>query len=343
MEGSSERRAYVTVATATGDTRPQNISVIRNPSAGIASTLSPGGGTAEALQALLERHGVAANILEPPDEDSAREAVRQAVAGGVDVVVAAGGDGTVHMVVEALLGTGRALGILPLGRVMNVARALGIGRDPEAAAEILAAGHVRSIDVGEAITADGRTVTFLEAGSVGMNAAIFREIARIEGGDLRSIVRTIWIAVRYRPARMSIELDDGVLRTRALMVTVSIGPYIGLGMTVAPGARLDDGRFDVRVFRYFSKVELIRHLVSIALGRYRYAPRVSSHRSAEVRITSVRPLPARADSYDLGSTPIRFRTRAGALRVVAPETDSTAAPQAAGGGSSGSASGRRRM
>jgi diacylglycerol kinase (ATP) len=333
----------VTLATTTGGTRSRSIAVIRNPAAGIASALSPGGGTADSLRSLLERHGIAADILEPPDEESAPAAVRKAVADGADVVVAAGGDGTVHVVVDALLGTGRALGILPLGRVMNVARALGIGRDPEEAAAILAAGHVRLVDVGEAVTNDGRTVTFLEAGSVGMNAAIFRGIARIDGGDLPSIVRTIWTAVRYRPARMSIELDDGVLQTRALMVTVSIGPFIGFGMTVAPAARLDDGRFDVRVFRRFSKVELIRHLASIALGRRRYAPQVSSYRSAQVRITSARPLPARADSYDLGSTPVQFRTRAGALRIVAPEMGDETVPQAAGGGSSGSASGRRRM
>jgi diacylglycerol kinase (ATP) len=331
-------------ATESGPgTRAATIRVIRNPAAGIASALSPAGRSADALRALLERHGIAADVVEPADEESTREAVRQAVADGVDVVVAAGGDGTVHLVVDGLLGTDRALGILPLGRVMNIARSLGIGRDPEAAADILAAGHVRSIDIGEAVTSDGRTVAFLETGSVGLNAAIFRELARVDSGDLRSIARTIWVAIRYRPARMMIELDDGVLKTRVLMVTVSIGPYMGLGMTVAPGARLDDGRFDVRVFRRFSKLELLRHLASIALGRRRYAPTVSSYRSASARITSVRPLPARADSYDLGSTPLLFRTRAGALRVVAPAVDPSAQPQAADGGSSGSASGRRRM
>jgi diacylglycerol kinase (ATP) len=117
---------------------------------------------------------------------------------------------------------------------------------------------------------------------------------------------------------MAVELDDTVVTTRALMVAVSNGPYLGLGMTVAPGARLDDGSFDVRVFRHFSRWELLRHLASIAFGRRRYAPQVSTHRSATVRITSARPLPARADSVDLGHTPVTFRTRPGSLRVVVP-------------------------
>ncbi len=302
--------------------RARRYLVIRNPAAGIASRLLTKGGRVDDLRAVLEGHGVDAEVAEPSDEAAARALVRTAVADGLDLV-AAGGDGTVHLVAAELIGTDRALGILPMGRVMNIARALGIERDVDAAADVLAAGQVRAMDVGEATTADGRKVQFLEAGSVGLNAAIFREATRADEGDRASIVRTIWVALRYRPARMRIELDDGVIETRALMVTTSNGPYVGLGMTIAPSARLDDGRFDVRVFRGFSKWELLRHLAAIAFGRRRYAPQVSTYRSAVVSIRSARPLPARADSSDLGMTPVTFRTIAGALRVVVPPSSAT--------------------
>lgn len=297
--------------------RARRYLVIRNPAAGIASQLLTAGGRIDDLQELLDRHGVDAEVAEPSDEVAARALVRKAVGDGQDLV-AAGGDGTVHLIAAELIGTDRALGILPMGRVMNIARALGIERDVDAAAEVLAAGDVRAIDIGEAMSADGRKVDFLEAGSVGLNAAIFREATRADEGDAASIPRTIWVALRYRPARTRIELDDDVIETRALMVTASNGPYLGLGMTVAPEARLDDGRFDVRVFRGFSKWELLRHLASIAFGRRRYEPHVSTYRSAVVTIRSARPLPARADSEDLGMTPVTFRTRPGALRVVVP-------------------------
>jgi diacylglycerol kinase (ATP) len=181
------------------------------------------------------------------------------------------------------------------------------------AQNLRAAAPVRAIDVGEAA---GKP--FFEAASVGMNAAMFREAQRFETGDWGSIGRTLSVAVRFRPARMSIDLEDGRIRTRALMVTVANGPYTGAGMTVAPEARLDDGKFDVRVFRRFSKPRLIRHLVSIAFGRYRYAPEVDTYRSRNVRIESASPLPARADSRDLGTTPVEFRVRPRALRVVVP-------------------------
>jgi diacylglycerol kinase (ATP) len=347
-------------ATRSAGTRAghRRIRVILNRSAGLPGGLHGTTAPIDRVRALLDRHGIEAEIAAPIDEAAASAAIRQAIGEGVDVVVAAGGDGTVHLVADALIDTPAALGILPMGRVMNVARSLGIGRDIESAAVVLATGHVRAMDVGLATTADGRTVPFLEAGSVGLNAAVFREVARAEAGDPGSIARTIWVALRYRPARMTIELDDEVVHSRGLMVSVSIGPYLGLGMTVAPNASVDDGRFDVRVFRGFSKWELLRHLGSIAFGRRRYAPRVSTYRSASVRITSVHPLPARADPVDLGQTPVTFRTRPRALRVVAPAPEAPApeassaeasaeggseAGQPAGGGSSSAASGRRRM
>jgi diacylglycerol kinase family enzyme len=194
---------------------------------------------------------------------------------------------------------------------MNIARMLGIPRDIEAAAEIIADGRTRMIDVGEA-----NGVSFYETASVGMNAAMFATAQHFEDGDYGSPIKVLWTAFRYRPARMKLALDSGDVATRALMVTVSNGAYTGVGMTVAPDARLDDGRFDVRVFRHFSKLELLRHLASIAFGRRSYSPHVSTYRSASVRITSRHPLPARADSQDLGTTPLECVSRHAALRVI---------------------------
>jgi YegS/Rv2252/BmrU family lipid kinase len=266
-----------------------------------------------ALRDLLLRNGLGSDLVSTPTEEAARRAARQAIADGIDVVVAAGGDGTIAPIASELLGQQVSLGILPLGRIMNVGRMLGVPRDLEQAARCLAEPAIAIIDVGTA-----RGEPFFEAGSVGMNAAMFREFQRFDDGDWLSILRTVWVALRYRPARMRLELDEGIVRTPALMVAVANGPYTGAGMTVAPDARLDDGRFDVRVFRGFSKLELIRHLVSIAFGRRRYAPRVSTYRSARVRVTGAHPLPCRADSRDLGHTPVEFVVRPGALRVLVP-------------------------
>ncbi|HET7030555.1 MAG TPA: diacylglycerol kinase family protein [Candidatus Limnocylindrales bacterium] len=298
--------------------RPR-IRVIWNPGAGSKGGLPVSGADEPRIRELMAAAGLGDELVQAATPAEIRSEAGDAVSRGYQLVVAAGGDGTVGTVASALLGSETALGILPLGSVMNIARSVGLPRDPAAAAEVIRTGALARIDVGEA-----RGRPFFEAGSVGMNAAMFREAQRFERGDWTSILRTIGVAFRYRPARMAIDLDDRRIRTRALMVTVSNGPYAGAGMTVAPNARLDDGRFDVRVFRRFSKLRLLRHLASIAFGRERYAPEVDTYRSAFVRIESARPLPARADSRDLGATPIEFATRPAALRVVVPEAPSTA-------------------
>jgi diacylglycerol kinase (ATP) len=265
------------------------------------------------VASVLRDVGLEAEILESGSTEEARRLAAEAVQRGYAAVVAAGGDGTIGVIATELLNSGTALGVLPRGSIMNIPRMLGIPRDLSAAAAVLACGVIRRIDVGEA-----RGRPFFEVGSVGMNAALFREAQRFEKGDRASIPRTIWAAIRYRPARMEIAMDNQVVRTRALVVTVANGPYTGAGMTVAPEARVDDGRFDVTVFEHFSKWELTRHLVSIAFGRRRYAPHVSTYRSTFARISSVSPLPARADSRDLGTTPVEFRVLPGALPVIVP-------------------------
>ena len=289
------------------------IRVIFNASAGSKGGIRTNGVTRADIEAVLDRVGLEADVVESPSAEVTRHLAAEAVQRGHATVVAAGGDGTIGVVATELLNSGTALGVLPHGSIMNIPRMLGIPRDLAAAAAVLAHGAIRRIDVGEA-----RGRPFFEVGSVGMNAAMFREAQRFEAGDRASIPRTIWAAIRYRPARMEIALDELVVRTRALAVTVANGPYTGAGMTVAPDARVDDGRFDVTVFEHYSKWELIRHLGSIAFGRRRYAPHVSTYRSTFARISSVSPLPARADSRDLGTTPVEFRVLRAALPVIVP-------------------------
>jgi diacylglycerol kinase (ATP) len=302
-------------------TARRRIRVVWNGAAGSKGGITTNRLDDSAVRAVMREHDLGQDLVASDSEDSARAAARAAVEAGFDVVVAAGGDGTTGTVASELIGSDTALGILPLGSVMNVARSLGIPRELDAAAAVIAEGQVRRVDVGEV---DGQP--FFEAGSVGMNAALFREANRFDDGDWSSVLRTIWVALRYRPARMALELDDRTVRTRALMISVANGPYTGMGMQVAPDARLDDGRFDVRVFRGFSKWELLRHLAGIAFGRYRYAPHVSTYRSTAVTVTSAHPLPARADARDLGTTPVTFGVRAAALAAIVPAPGATSAP-----------------
>jgi diacylglycerol kinase (ATP) len=296
----------------------RRIRIIWNPNAGSKAGVPMNRTSPEQMREVMARFGLGEELVESTSEAHSLREIRDALEGGYDVIVGAGGDGTVGLVARQLIGTDTALGVLPLGSAMNIARSLEIPRELEAAAEIVATGDVRAIDVGIAIDARGDATPFFEAGSVGISAAVFAEAQRIDRGEWNGLLGLIRAIVQYRPRRMELQLDDQAVRTRALMVVVANGPYIGLGLGFAPHARLDDGRFDVRLYRHFSRGELIRHMMSIVGGRRSYHPKVATYRSARVRVESVHRLPARADAHDLGITPVTFETRPGALRVVVP-------------------------
>jgi YegS/Rv2252/BmrU family lipid kinase len=289
------------------------IRVLWNPTAGTKAGLPTNAMTEDRLREVMARHGLGEDLVVPASEEAARAAAKAAATDECDIVVAAGGDGTAGLVAFELVGSRTALGILPLGSAMNVARSLGIPRDADEAAAIIAAGHVREIDVG-----DANGTPFLEVGSVGINAAVLGEAHRFDEGHRGSLVGILRALIRFQPARMRITLDDRRIATRALMVAVANAPYTGIGFTFAPDARLDDGLFDVRVFDHFSKWELVRHFGSIALGRRAYAPKVHTYRAARVRVEARHPRPARVDATDLGTTPVDFTLKPSALRVVSP-------------------------
>ena len=183
-------------------TGERRIRVLWNPTSGRKGGVPTNRASREMLLELLPRHGLGDELVEPSSEHEAASAARDAVERGYDMVVAAGGDGTTGLVGRQLMGTYTALGILPLGSVMNIPRMLGLPRDVEEAARILAAGHVRSIDVGQA-----GDHTFFEAASVGMHAAATRELPKVDSGDYGAIIRSVVAMVRYQPSAVRIELD----------------------------------------------------------------------------------------------------------------------------------------
>jgi YegS/Rv2252/BmrU family lipid kinase len=289
--------------------------LIINPTAGRKIGLTTNALGPDDARALLERHQIAADVICTERAGHGTELARQAVRDGCELVIAAGGDGTVAEIAEGLVGTSVELGVLPLGSVMNVARMLGVPRALDAAAEVIKAHRVARIDVGRART-PARTTHFLEAAGVGIDAGLFAYFNQIDRGNWRSLRPLLTFMWRYRPRRITLRLDGRRRRFRAMMVTVANGPYLGAALTLAPDAKLDDHRFHVQVFTRFSKLELARHFLSIALGRRVYDPKVKRFRAQTVEVVPDRPMMVHADSRSLGSTPARFEIVPSALAVI---------------------------
>jgi diacylglycerol kinase (ATP) len=318
-----EHGTVTTTAKAPGTRRqepPVGLRVIWNTNAGSKAGLPTNGTDPSELREVLLRHRLGDDIVPTATEAEARTAVREAIEAGCRPIVAAGGDGTAYLVADELVGTDIPLGILPLGSAMNLARGLGIPRDLEGAAAVLATGNERAIDIGEAA---GRR--FYEAVSIGLSAQILGAAHALDTGRYRSVLELIGVLRRTRRVRIRLRADGQVFDHRAIAAVVANMPYTGLALDVAPDARLDDGLLDVRVYRQFSRLELLRHFWSIAFGRRAYAPKVATYRAREVSIET-RGLPCRADDFDLGRTPLVLTVRPHALRVIAPPMPATGTP-----------------
>lgn len=275
--------------------------------------------TADALREALQRRGLDVSHRELAEGDDLAELAGAAAETGHDVVVA-GGDGTVSVAAQALIGhTDATLGILAMGSFNNMARGFDIPVTLGEALDVIGAGHSTEVDAGWVVrdADDGRP--FFEAAGVGLDAIGFLAIQIAERRGWWRAARALWRGVRMRRTSMQITIDDVTYRTRSPTVTVSNGPYHGMGFAVAADADPTDGLLNIAVFRGMSTWEVLRHFVAVARRRPRREPRIKTFTGRHVKVAGVRrALPAHADGISIGSTPVEFEVRPKALRVFRP-------------------------
>lgn len=272
--------------------------------------------TADALRDALVRRGLEISHRELVEGDDLVELARHGADTGHDVVVA-GGDGTVSQAALALLGHPKAtLGILAMGSFNNMARGFGIPVTLEEALDVIGAGNASEVDTGWVVRDGENGKPFFEAAGVGLNAIGFLAVELAEKRGWWRAARALWRGLRMRRAPMRIAIDDRTYRTGSPAVTVSNGPYHGIGFSVSTHADPTDGLLDVAVFRGMSRWEVIRHFLAIARRRPRREPRIEFYTARRVTIEGVRrSLPAHADGISIGFTPVTFEVRPKALRL----------------------------
>jgi diacylglycerol kinase (ATP) len=249
----------------------------------------------------------------------ATDLAREAVAGGADVVLAVGGDGTVNEVARGLIGRPTALGIVPVGSGNGLARALRVPLRPARALEALEQGEVRAIDVGRL---NGRP--FLNVAGVGFDAAVgqaFHERGR--RGGRRGFLGYVHLSLRellaYRPSSLVLECGRDRLEIVPFVVTAANGPQYGSGAVVNPGALLDDGRLEIVVFEHQPLPRLLVAASRLFAGGVERVPGYRRLTGTVATITSAEPVAVHVDGdpavparrIDLALEPL-------ALRVVVP-------------------------
>jgi YegS/Rv2252/BmrU family lipid kinase len=266
----------------------------------------------------LTDHGMPTELRLTTRPGHATDLAREAASAGLEMVVAAGGDGTVNDVIQALAGYRTALGVLPMGTVNVWAREMGIGLNTTDARETLLHGVRRRVDLGRA----GQRYFLMMAG-IGFDAEVARRVERGRlkrfGLKLLEYLATVALLSITRPSD-SIRITMGSHRRReqALMVIIGNTRLYGGAMTFTRRAVADDGALDVVVIGSGG----ILHRISVigrALLRLRAAgPRVRYDRAQFLRLDSKRPTPVQVDGEVIGYLPMTFSVAPQALTVIVP-------------------------
>ena len=248
----------------------------------------------------------------------AGDATKWARESEADIVVAVGGDGTVSEVATGLLGTEKALGILPCGSGDGLALHLGISRSPAKAVKVLNDACIATID---AATVNGRPF-FCTAG-VGLDADVSLDFARSEKRGLTTYITTAWEDWKQRNPndKYVVETDTEAWAGPAVFITVGNANQWGNEARIVPKASLRDGLLDVTVVQPFSTLEIPDLAARLMLGKADSSRHVRTFRGKTVRIHRDHSGPAHCDGdpFEAG-VDLQMEIKPGALRVVVPRS-----------------------
>jgi diacylglycerol kinase (ATP) len=290
--------------------------VILNPNAGSADIDR----VRHVLARTLGEHSWTYDVHEITGEDDVAAAVRAACSRGVELVVAAGGDGTVASVVDGLWQANACLGIVPLGTGNILARAMAIPKTPEQAMELIVGAHaVQPLDVMR--VADQ---TFVLNVSAGLSARAMRD-TRSEHKRRFGILAYAWTIARdllqLQPRQFNLTLDGHQVQVRATEILIANGTFLQEPpFPYGPPEGFNDQQFDVSILTARTLTDYLRLIWGLL--------RRSAKRQAELRTLRIRtsitvdalgrPQPVQADGEWIGQTPVTVELVPSAIRLIVP-------------------------
>lgn len=251
------------------------------------------------------------------------EVAQQAAGHGFESVVAVGGEGTVHEVINGLLRS-RAdhqptLAVIPGGTANDFARCLGIPLRPELAARLLLNGARRHVDVGRVNDRYYATIS-----GVGFDAEVAKQVNRwpkLVSGTAIYTVAILKMLATYSPVETRVTIDAQVQTLRMfLLAAANTDRYAG-GMYMAPHARIDDGRLGIVLAGDLTKAETLAVLPKVFSGDHLKHPKVFHTTAQHVRVESDVPLAIHADGETVGTVPATFSVIPRALEVIVQVSD----------------------
>jgi len=294
----------------------RQIALLANPTAGRGHADQ----ILDAVTARLAAAGAVVEHLIGDDAEHALELARKAAADGVDTVVTLGGDGMVHIAVQALAETEVSLGVVPLGTGNDFARALGIpAGDPLRAADLVVRNHPRRIDLGR--SGDSWFATVLAAG---FDAAVNERAnaMRWPHGDLRYTLAALSVIRSWKPVPYRLEIEDStgattVREQEAMLLAIANTESYGGGLRIAADCDPADGLLDAILIKPVSRLEFLRVFPGVRQAKHLTHPAFERIHARRIKASAPGVI-AYSDGERLGPLPLDVECVPSALGVLVP-------------------------
>lgn len=275
-------------------------------------------GIEERIDRALRKHGISCEILRTEKAGDASALARRVAGEGCELVIAAGGDGTVNEVVNGLVGTGVTLGILPLGTVNVLARDFGISLDPKKAIRTLAGGIIKNIDLG---CANGRYFTIMAGCGFDAEvvANVLQPIKDLIGGSAY-VLKSLETLAKYLATDVVLEMPDETYSTKAFLIVIANVSTYSYNMKITPHASHDNGLLDICVFErpIMDRIGFMHQLADVFVNRHLYHRAVQYFRTTKVTVKSDPEIMVQLDGDSFGTTPVEISIIPRILPVIVP-------------------------
>ena len=290
--------------------------------AGTVVILNPKAGSAGKVAAIVKRirHLPDVEVRRTARKGDAMRFARIALRKGCEMIVAAGGDGTLNEVVNGIGPNGSRvrLGLIPLGTGNDFARTLGLPTDLDEAIALLAAGHTRAIDLVR-VTSD-RVRYFVNVSAGGFSGLVSEKLTpelKKTWGPLAYLRSAVAALPQLRAHSTKVSLDNRKGLTLSLYnVVIANGRYVGGGTLIAPKASIDDGLLDIILIQERSAAELALLAAQVALGNHLSSAAVVFRRAAKVTVNSRPRMWFNVDGELVSNEPAEFEVLPRALQFV---------------------------
>lgn len=287
--------------------------------------LNPSAGGVRDLDEVVARFGRLpdAEIRLTNKRGSAARFAKTALRKGRELIIAAGGDGTLNEVINGIgenAGAAR-VGLIPLGTGNDFARSIGVPTDLEAAIDLILAAKTRAVDVVRVTSDEVRYFVNVSAGGFSglVDEKLTPKMKKTWGplAYLRSAAAA-WPELRAYRTTLSFD-DEESMMLELYNVVVANGRYVGGGTLIAPEAVIDDGLLDVVLIPKRPAPELTMALAQIALGTHLSSKAIVYRRAAQLTVKSKPGMWFNVDGELVGNEPARFEILPRALRFIAPK------------------------